>query len=88
MSINAWLQIGLYLAVLLLAVKPLGAFMAAVFSDTPNRITRIGAPVERLLYRLAGVRSDEDMGWKRYAVAMLVFNVLGLLVVYLLQRAQ
>ena len=88
MTVNAWLQIGLYLAVLLLAVKPLGAFMAAVFSDTPNRVTRFGAPVERFLYRLCGIRADEDMGWKRYAAAMLVFNVLGLLVVYLLQRVQ
>ncbi|HEX7915931.1 potassium-transporting ATPase subunit KdpA [Rudaea sp.] len=88
MTANTWLQIGIYLAVLLLLVKPLGAYMAAVFSDVPNRVTRIGAPVERLLYRLSGVRIDEDMNWKRYAVAMLVFNVFGLLVVYLLQRMQ
>ena len=88
MTANAWLQIGLYLAVLLLTVKPLGAYMAAVFSDAPNRVTRLGAPIERLLYRLCGVRADEDMSWKHYAVAMLVFNVLGLLAVYLLQRVQ
>jgi len=88
MTANAWLQIGLYLAVLLLTVKPLGAYMAAVFSDAPTRVTRLGAPIERLLYRLCGVRADEDMSWKRYAVAMLVFNVLGLLAVYVLQRVQ
>jgi len=88
MTANAWLQIGLYLAVLLLTVKPLGAYMAAVFSDVPNRVTRLGAPVERILYRFCGVRVDEDMSWKRYAVAMLAFNVFGLLVVYLLQRVQ
>ncbi len=88
MTANDTLQIGLYLVVLLALVKPLGAFMAQVFSDVPNKITRIGAPIERALYRLSGVRADEDMSWQRYAAAMLVFNVLGLLVVYLLQRTQ
>lgn len=88
MTGNDYIQIGLYLAVLIALVKPLGAYMAMVFADTPNRVNRIGAPIERLLYRVAGVRSDEDMGWKRYAMAMLVFNVAGLLMVYLLQRMQ
>ena len=88
MSANAVLQIGVYLAVLLICVKPLGAYMAAVFADTPSRVTRFGAPVEHFLYRLCGIRADEEMGWKRYAAAMLVFNVFGLLVVYLLQRIQ
>jgi K+-transporting ATPase ATPase A chain len=62
--------------------------MATVFSATPNRITRVGAPIERLIYRISGVHADEDMSWQRYALAMLVFNVLGILVVYLLQRIQ
>jgi K+-transporting ATPase ATPase A chain len=88
MTTNDYLQLGLYLVVLLLLVKPLGAFMAAVFSDTPNRITRVGAPIERLIYRISSVHADEDMSWQRYALAMLVFNVLGILVVYLLQRVQ
>jgi K+-transporting ATPase ATPase A chain len=88
MSANAWLQLALYLAVLLLTVKPLGAYMAAVFSDAPTRVRRFGAPIERLLYRLGSVRADEDMSWKRYAIAMLAFNVAGLLLVYLLQRTQ
>ncbi len=88
MTTNDYFQIGLYLVVLLLLVKPLGSYMAAVFSDTPNRVTRIGAGSERLIYRLCGIRADEDMGWKRYALAMLLFNVLGVLVVYALQRLQ
>ncbi len=88
MSGNDYFQIGLYLAVLLLLVKPLGSYIAAVFSDTPNRVTRIGAGTERLIYRLCGIRADEDMGWKRYALAMLLFNILGVLVVYALQRLQ
>ncbi|HJT97223.1 MAG TPA: potassium-transporting ATPase subunit KdpA [Rhodanobacteraceae bacterium] len=88
MTANDAIQIGLYLVLTLLAVKPLGAYMAAVFADTPNRVHRIGAPVERMLYRLGGVDAGEDMSWRRYAIAMLVFNVAGLLVVYALQRVQ
>jgi K+-transporting ATPase ATPase A chain len=88
MTTHDFLQIGLYLVVLLALVKPMGHYMALVFADEPNRVTRFGAGAERLLYRLAGVRSDEDMGWKRYALAMLVFNVAGVAFVYLLQRTQ
>ncbi len=88
MTSNDILQLGLYLAVLLLLVKPLGGYMARVFADAPNRVTRFGAPVERVLYRLCGIDPAEDMGWKRYALVVLVFNVLGLLAVYALQRLQ
>ncbi len=88
MTVNDYLQLGLYMLVLLLLVKPLGGYMALVFADAPNRVHRIGGPVERLLYRVSGVDPAEDMSWKRYSLAMLVFNVAGLLVVYLLQRLQ
>jgi potassium-transporting ATPase potassium-binding subunit len=88
MTANDFFQIGLFLAVLLALVKPVGHYMALVFADEPNRVTRFGARAERVLYRLAGIRADEDMGWKRYALAMLVFNVAGLAVVYVLQRTQ
>ena len=88
MTANDYLQLGIYLAVLLLLVKPLGAYMALVFSETPNRVTRTGAPVERVIYRVCGIQADEDMHWVRYALAMLAFNVGGALIVYLLQRLQ
>jgi K+-transporting ATPase ATPase A chain len=88
MTSNDYLQIALYLGALLLLVKPLGGYMACVFSDAPNRVTRLGAGVERMLYRVCGIRPEEDMGWKQYTWAMLVFNVLGLLAVYALQRLQ
>jgi K+-transporting ATPase ATPase A chain len=88
MTTNDYLQLGLYLVVLVLLVKPLGAYMALVFADAPNRVTRIGGPAERTLYRVAGIDPEEDMSWKRYALAMLAFNVAGLLLVYLLQRVQ
>ncbi|GAB2797115.1 potassium-transporting ATPase subunit KdpA [Dyella kyungheensis] len=81
-------QVVLFLGVLLVLVKPVGAYMAMAFSDTPNGVNRVGGKLERGLYRLAGVRSDEQMGWRRYAIAMLVFNMLGLFAVYALQRVQ
>jgi K+-transporting ATPase ATPase A chain len=88
MTANDYIQLGLYLAVLLLLVKPLGSYMAAVFADGQNRVTRIGAPVEHVLYRTCGIAPDEEMTWTRYAWAMLIFNVAGLLVVYALLRLQ
>jgi potassium-transporting ATPase potassium-binding subunit len=88
MTTNDFLQTGLFLLVLLLLVKPVGSYMALVFAEAPNRITRFGGRAERGIYRLCGISSTEEMGWKRYALAMLLFNVLGLLAVYALQRTQ
>jgi K+-transporting ATPase ATPase A chain len=88
MTANDWLQIGLYMVVLLALVKPLGTYMAWAFSEQPNRLTRFGGGIERLIYRVCGIRADEEMNWRRYSLAMLVFNVVGLLVVYAFQRTQ
>ena len=88
MTTNDFVQIGLFLLILLALVKPVGQYMALVFAEEPNRVNRFGGRAERMLYRIAGIRPDEDMGWKRYAIAMLAFNVAGLAVVYLLQRTQ
>ena len=74
MTLNGWLQIALYLAVLLALVKPLGWYMARVYQGQSTGLDRVLGPVERLLYRLCGVRPDEEMDWKTYAVAMLLFN--------------
>ncbi|MHB8104757.1 MAG: potassium-transporting ATPase subunit KdpA [Dehalococcoidales bacterium] len=88
MSVFDWLQIGLYLVVLLLLVKPLGDYMARVFQGDRVFLTPVAGRIERLIYRIVGIRSDEEMGWKTYAVVMLLFNVAGLLLVYALQRLQ
>jgi potassium-transporting ATPase potassium-binding subunit len=88
MTINATLQIALYLAITISLVKPLGAYMAAVFAEVPNRVHRVGGPLERAIYRLSGIDANDDMSWRRYALAMLVFNIVGLIAVYGLQRAQ
>ena len=88
MTANGVFQLVLYVVVLLALAKPLGAYMARVYEGRPFGLDRVLGPVERLIYRLAGVRPEEEMTWKGYAIAMLTFNMLGLFVVYLLQRVQ
>jgi K+-transporting ATPase ATPase A chain len=88
MNIYSWIQIIFYLVVLLLLVKPLGSFMAKVYQGERTFLDPILGPVERLIYRLSGIKADEDMDWKVYAIAMLLFNGLGLLAVYAIQRLQ
>ncbi len=88
MTLIGWAQIGLYMLVLLLLAKPLGAFMARVYQGERVWLDPVLGPIERLLYRLSGVRPDEEMNWKTYAIAMLLFNALGLFLVYGLQRWQ
>jgi len=87
-SSNAGLQVLIFLVALLALALPLGAYMARVFSGEATLAQRVLGPIERGIYRLAGVREDEDMPWHRYAGAVLVFNLAGALVVYGLQRAQ
>jgi K+-transporting ATPase ATPase A chain len=88
MTLNGVLQLALYLAALIGLAKPLGWFMARVYQGKPCGLDRALGPVERLVYRVAGVRADAEMGWKAYAVATLLFNAVGFLAVYALQRLQ
>src|SRR5262245_33493369 len=88
MTANAFLQLGVYLLVLLALVKPLGRYMARVYEGRPTILGPVLEPLERGIYRVCGVRPGEGMTWKAYAVAMLVFNAVGVLVVYALQRLQ
>ncbi|MBF0628931.1 MAG: potassium-transporting ATPase subunit KdpA [Magnetococcales bacterium] len=88
MTINGYLQLILYVLVLLLLSWPLGLFMAKIYGETLPGSVRWLSPVERGLYRLCGIRQHDDMSWTRYAFAVLSFNLMGLLAVYLLQRVQ
>jgi K+-transporting ATPase ATPase A chain len=82
------LQLVFYFAVLTALAVPLGGYMAGVYEGRAGLAQRVLGPVERLLYRVSGVRSSEDMSWKRYAAAVLLFNVAGIVFLYLLQRLQ
>src|SRR3954447_19259029 len=89
MTTSSIVQVVLYLLVLVALVKPLGAYMARVYEG--KRIPALGrvlGPIERLLYRLCGVSADEESDWKTYAAGVLLFNLLGLLAVYGVQRVQ
>ena len=88
MTFNGSLQLGLYMVVLLALAKPLGGYMARVYTGQPSGLDRVLGPLERLIYRLCGVRAEAEMGWQTYAIAMLLFNLIGFLAVYALQRLQ
>jgi potassium-transporting ATPase potassium-binding subunit len=77
-----------FLAIVVLCVKPLGCYIADVMQGRPNFASRAGGALERLFYRLCGVDSAQEMSWAQYAIALLLFNVLGAVVVYGLQRLQ
>jgi K+-transporting ATPase ATPase A chain len=88
MTANGCLQLAFYLVVLIALAKPLGAYMARIYEGRPAFLNRLGAPFENLIYRVCGVKPAHDMRWTQYAVATLVFNVVGFLAVYGLQRLQ
>jgi K+-transporting ATPase ATPase A chain len=88
MSFNGWLQILFFFALILLVTKPLGVFMTHVFNCKKTFLDPVLRPVERLIYKLTGVKEDREMRWTEYAVAMLLFSAVSMLVLYLIQRVQ
>jgi K+-transporting ATPase ATPase A chain len=88
MNLFGWLQFAFYIIFLLALVKPLGLYMARVYQGERTFLTRLLAPVERLLYRLAGIKPENEMDWKMYSGTLLLFNLIGLLFLYLLLRLQ
>ncbi len=88
MTINGWLQIILFFVAVLLLTKPMGVFMARVFSREKTWLDPVIRPVEKLLYKLTGVDEDREMRWTEYAIAMLLFSGVSMLALYLLERVQ
>jgi K+-transporting ATPase ATPase A chain len=88
MTVNGFLQLGLYFLAVLAVTKPLGVFMAKTYSGEPTVISRLLSPAERLIYRVCHVDEHEEQHWTAYTVATLMFSVVGLLVLYGLQRLQ
>jgi len=88
MTINGWLQIVVFLGLILLVTKPLGVFMARVFSGEKTFLDPVMRPVERLLYRVTGVDEKHEMRWTEYATAMLLFSAVSMLLLYVIQRIQ
>src|SRR5262249_24536339 len=82
------LQLLLYLGVLIALVKPLGWYMARVYQGQPSGVEGVLGWLERGLYRIAGIKPHAEMTWQQYAIAMMLFNIIGLLFVYCVQRLQ
>ena len=88
MTANGWFQILLFLFVILLVTKPVGIFMARVFSHEKTFLDPVLRPIERLLYRLTGVDENHEMRWTEYSVAMLMFSGVTMVTLYLMERLQ
>jgi K+-transporting ATPase ATPase A chain len=88
MTFNGWLQIALFCGVIILLVKPLGGYMTRVFAGERTFLSPVLGPLERGLYRLAGIDEKAEQSWVGYTVAMLVFSLVGFLSLYALQRLQ
>jgi potassium-transporting ATPase potassium-binding subunit len=88
MTSNHWVQLILYFGVLAALAKPLGLFMARVYEGKPCGLDRALGRLERGLYRLCGIEPTQEMGWRQYTVAVLLFNAVGFMAVYLLLRLQ
>ena len=88
MSANGWFQIGFFLLVIFLITKPLGVFLARVFSGEKTFLDPVLRPIEKLIYRLTGIDEKHEMRWTEYAVAMLLFSGVSMALLYLMERVQ
>jgi len=88
MTVNQWFQVIAYFITLLVLAYPLGIYIARVFENKPFFLDRWFGWLERLVYRIIGVKQGEEMNWKSYALAMLLFNVVGGVILYAMQRLQ
>ena len=88
MTANGWFQIALFLALILAVTKPIGVFMTRVFNREKTFMDPALRPVERLLYRITGVDEAYEMRWTEYAIAMLLFSAVSMIVLYAMQRLQ
>ncbi len=88
MSLNGWLQIAVFMAAVLLLAKPMGSYLTHVFERHGTWLDPVLVPCERLLYRLTGVKPNEEMRWTEYTLAMLVFSAATMLLTYAIERMQ
>jgi potassium-transporting ATPase potassium-binding subunit len=88
MSLNGWLQIACFIAIILLLARPMGRYMAAVFERRKTFLDPVLGPCERLLYRLTGINADHEMRWTEYALCMLLFSAVTLVLTYGIERLQ
>jgi K+-transporting ATPase ATPase A chain len=88
MTHNALFQIFLYLLSVILLVKPVGWYISRVYSGKPCGLNTLLHPLEKIIYKVSGIQSKQEMNWKQYVSALLIFNLLGMLLIYSIQRLQ
>ena len=88
MTINGWIQIAILFIAVVAVTKPLGLYMFKVFSGERTWLSPVLAPVERVTYRICGVDETKEQGWLSYAISLLIFSLVGLLVTYVIERTQ
>src|SRR5512144_823092 len=88
MTVNGWIQIGLFALVIFALTKPLGVYMFRVFEGEQQPLPRVFGPLERASYRLCGVDPKREQSWQEYTLALLLFSALGVLVTYGIERLQ
>ena len=88
MTLNGWLQILLFTLIVIALAKPVGVFLTHVFSGERTFLHPVFRPIERVIYKLTGVKEEREMHWSEYAAAMLLYSLVSLLVLYLIQRLQ
>jgi potassium-transporting ATPase potassium-binding subunit len=88
MTANGWFQILLFFAILLAITKPIGVYITRVFAGEKTFLDPVLRPIERLIYRCCGIDDTREMDWKEYTIAMLLFSVVSMLVLYLIERVQ
>jgi K+-transporting ATPase ATPase A chain len=88
MTANGWLQFVIYSIVLILTVRPVGLYLARVFEGERTWLDPLLRPVERLIYKLCGVKADREMNWREYAFAMLGFSAVSMFLTYAIERLQ
>jgi potassium-transporting ATPase potassium-binding subunit len=88
MTVNGWLQIAIFFALIIACAKPLGSFIATIVEGRRNFLTPVLGPVERLIYKLCGINETEEQHWTRYAGALLAFSAFSAVLLYAIQRLQ
>ncbi|CAN7327115.1 potassium-transporting ATPase subunit KdpA [Rhizobium sp. LjRoot98] len=88
MTLNGWIQILIFCGIVILLIKPLGAYMTRVFGGERTLLSPLFSPVERGLYRLSGTSEKEEQHWTSYVFSLLLFNLAGFAILYALQRFQ
>jgi K+-transporting ATPase ATPase A chain len=88
MTANGWLQSLMFFALLLAFMRPLGIYIARVLAGERTFLSPVLQPVERFIYKLSGIRPENEMNWREYSVALLLFSFVSMLLTYFIERAQ